>query len=98
MLQTEPTKTFRGTWDELMRRRDEFAPDAVLEMKVYAPEAPPVVSEKNAAAIALLESWIEEDFTNDPQERRRAAIEIAELCDNLNKNRVESGEKPLFSK
>lgn len=93
MIQTEPAKIYRGTWDELMRRRDEFAPDAVLEVKVYAP----VVSEKNAAAIALLQSWIEEDATDDPEKLRRADAEIAELTDNLNKNRIDSGERPLFS-
>ena len=101
LIQTEPTKTYRGTWDELMRRRDEFAPDAVLEVKVYAPQSeakPPVISEKNAAAIALLQSWIEEDYTNDPDERRQAAAEIADLQNNLNKNRIESGERALFPK
>lgn len=92
-VQTEPTKVYRGTWDELMRRRDEFAPDAVLEMKVLTP----VVSEKNAAAIALLQSWIEEDATDDPEKLRRADAEIAELMDNLNQNRLDSGERPLFS-
>ncbi len=100
MIKATPTKTYRGTWDELMTHRAEFAPDAVLEVSVYAPKVieSPVISEKNAAAIALLQSWIEEDHTDDPEERRIAAAEIAELCDNLNKNRVESGERPLFPK
>ncbi len=96
-IQNKLIQTYRGTWDELMTRRAEFAPDAVLEVRVYAPEAiEPVISEKNAAAIALLQSWIEEDFTDDPEERRRAAAEIADLQNNLNKNRAESGERPLF--
>lgn len=101
MIQAEPAKIYRGTWDELMRRRDEFAPDAVLEVSVYSPRAeaaPPVISEKSAAAIAFLESWIKKDFTDDPEELRKAAAEIADLQDNLNKNRVESGERPLFPK
>lgn len=84
MIQTEPAKVYRGTWDELMRRRDEFAPGAVLEMKVLTP----VVSEKNAAAIALLQSWIEEDAVGTPEEMLQRDIETAELMANLQASRL----------
>jgi len=96
MLQTEPTKTYRGTWDELMSRRHEIAPDAVLEVKVYEPETPETVSAKNAAAIAYLKQRMAEEVTDDPEEIRQSEANLAELLHNLNRNRIESGERPLF--
>ena len=96
MIQSQPLKTYRVTWEELMRHRSEIAPDAVLEVKVYAPEAKPVVSAKNAAAIAYLKQRIAEDATDDPEEIRQADAEVQELMENLNRNRIEAGERPLF--
>ena len=55
----------------------------------------PVIDEKRAAAIALLESWLA-DAPTDPEEIRQADAERNEFLQNLNKNRVESGESPLF--
>ncbi|MDQ2732760.1 MAG: hypothetical protein M3Y56_13965 [Armatimonadota bacterium] len=51
--------------------------------------------ERKAAAIALLQSWIEAAPT-DPEEIRQAEVDVKELMDNLNRNRVESGERPLY--
>lgn len=96
MLQTEPVKTYRLTWDELMSRRSEIAPDAVLEVRVYEPEILAEISAKNAAAIAYLKQRIAEEATDDPEEIRKADAEVQELMENLNRNRIESGEKPLF--
>ena len=96
MLQTEPVKTYRVTWDELMSRRSEIAPDAMLEVSVYEPETPAQVSAKNAAAIAYLKQRIAEDAPEDPEEIRKADAEVQELIENLNRNRVEAGERPLF--
>lgn len=59
------------------------------------PEAPQI-SAKNAAAIAQLQAWKEEEFTDDPEELRQADADLNELLQNLNKNRIESGERPLF--
>ncbi len=59
------------------------------------PEAPRI-SAKNAAAIAQLQAWKEEEFTDDPEELRQADADMEELQHNLNKNRIESGERPLF--
>ena len=56
------------------------------------PAEPPT---KNAAAIALLESWIA-DAPTDPEEIRQAEAERSEFLDKLNNNRIESGERPLF--
>lgn len=41
MMQSQPVKTYRVTWDELMRHRSEIAPGAVLEVRVYEPETIP---------------------------------------------------------
>ncbi len=46
-------------------------------------------------AIALLRSWAA-DAPTDPEEIRKADAEAAELMENLNRNRIESGERPLF--
>ncbi len=59
------------------------------------PVETPAVDTENAAAIALLESWIAEAPT-DPEEIRQAEAERSEFLNNLNKNRIESGERPLF--
>ena len=96
MLQSEPTKTYRLTWEELMSRRSEIAPGAVLEVKVYEPEALPQISAKNAAAIAYLKQRMAEDATDDPEEIRKSEAEVQELMENLNRNRIEAGERPLF--
>ncbi len=96
MLQAEPVKTYRLTWDELMSRPSEIAPDAVLEVSVYEPETSAQVSAKNAAAIAYLKQRIAEDATEDPEEIRKADAEVQELMENLDRNRIESGERPLF--
>ena len=96
MNQNQPTKTYRVTWDELMSRRSEIAPGAVLEVKVYEPEPEPKISSKNAAAVAQLRAWAQEEATDDPEEIRLAQANLDELMYNLNKNRIESGERPLF--
>ncbi len=36
MLQSQPVKTYRLTWDELMSHRSEIAPGAVLEVRVFS--------------------------------------------------------------
>lgn len=99
MLQSQPVKTYRVTWEELMSRRSEIAPDAVLEVRVYEPEAAPQAETKLTAktdpGIALLESWIAAAPT-DPEEIRLAQAEREEFMQNLNRNRIESGERPLF--
>ena len=99
MLQSEPTKTYRVTWDELMSRRSEIAPGAVLEVKVYEPEtarpAEPKLTAETDPGIALMEAWLAAAPT-DPEEIRQADAERDEFLQNLNKNRIESGESPLY--
>ncbi len=71
----------------------------VKEHLPSAPAAPPLLEpdsqEKRAAAVALLESWIAA-LPTDPEEIRRAEAEHHEFLQNLNRNRIESGERPLL--
>lgn len=88
MSLSQPIKTYRGTWDELMSRRSEIAPNAVLEVKVYQPEPAHQVDEENQALINLLRSWREEDVTDDTQELERRDAETRILMNNLQANRL----------
>lgn len=67
----------------------ENLPSAQIETEAEA-------SQRRAAAIAQLQAWKEEDFTDDPEEIRQAEADFKELLHNLNQNRIESGERPLF--
>ena len=85
---SQPLQTYRLTWEELMSRRGEIAPDAVLEVKVYRPEPPAQIDSENQALIALLQSWREEDAAPDPEQLERWNIETKALMDNLQESRI----------
>ena len=55
-----------------------------------------IISAENAAAIALLEQWKQEDATDDPQKIAEAEAEVEEFKRRLNANRAENGERLLF--
>ena len=55
----------------------------------------PAVDEENATSLALLESWIAAAPT-DPDEIRSDQEARDEFVENLNRNRIESGERPIF--
>ena len=94
-MHRQPVKTYRGTWDELMSHRNEIASDAVLEVKVYNPEAIPQVDQENQALIDLLHAWREEDATDDTQELERRDVETDDLMKNLQASRLSlSGLEP----
>ena len=59
-------------------------------------EAKPVIDAENAAAIALLKSWREQDATDDPEEIRQAEEELAEFKRNMNANRAATGERLVY--
>lgn len=50
----------------------------------------------NDATIALLDSWLREDATNDPEEIRKAEADLCEFKRNMNAPRKENGERLLF--
>lgn len=75
----------------------EYAKKLIQEHLPPVSTAPmPGVDKENAAAIAQLQAWRNEEATDDPEEVRRAEAELHELMQNLNRNRIESGERPLF--
>jgi hypothetical protein len=56
----------------------------------------PALAPENAAAIALLDSWRDEDFTDDPNELAQRDADLQELKAGLNANRTANGERLLF--
>ena len=61
-----------------------------------AAPATPQIDAKNAAAIALLNRWIAEDATDDPEEIRKAEEEVEEFKRNMNANRAATRERLVF--
>ena len=84
-------------------RREGLEPTE-LARKLVTEHLPPVleneseVDAENAAAIALLQSWLKEEATDDPEEIRKAEQELAEFKQNLNANRAATDERLLFPK
>ena len=76
---------------------DLVAANLLPMVSTTATETPPVISAKNAAAIATLNQWIAEDATDDPEEIRKADEEVAEFKRNMNANRAATGERQVFS-
>ena len=68
-----------------------------LDADQEPPPAPnvvkPVIDAENAAAIALLKSWREEDATEDSEDIRQAEEELEEFKRNMNANRADTGER-----
>ena len=60
------------------------------------PATQAAAQEIDFATIALLEKWMAEDATDDPEEIRQAEEELAAFKEAMNRNRSESGELPLF--
>jgi len=57
-------------------------------------ESPIKAAADNAATIALLEKWVQEDATNDPRAIAQAERDLTELKTALNANRPP--ERPVF--
>ncbi len=75
----------------------ETAPEPQAFVRSQASKSPaaaePAIDAENAAAIALLNQWIAEDASDDPEEIRKADEEVADLRRNLNANRAATGER-----
>ncbi|HLK58777.1 MAG TPA: hypothetical protein VKU00_19550 [Chthonomonadaceae bacterium] len=76
--------------DALVERSLANLPELATSTKPPAPDA------ENQALIDLLRAWREEDATDDPNELERRDAELAEFKANLNANRAQSGEEPVF--
>ena len=71
----------------------------VIEESAATAPAPPYaqdVDSKQDATITLLQSWIAEDATDDPEEIRQAEAELTEFKRNMNAPRREAGARLLF--
>ena len=77
--------------DYLKRLVKEHLPSTPAALSLPEPDS----EEKRAAAVALLDSWIAA-LPTDPEEIRRGDAERNEFLQNLNRNRIESGERPLL--
>ena len=58
-----------------------------------AHEAKPAIDAENSAVLALLQSWLKEAATEDPEEIRRSEDAYDELKRNLKTNRAITGER-----
>jgi hypothetical protein len=56
----------------------------------------PAVGTGDDTTSALLQSWIDQDATDDPEEIRKAEEELREFQRNMNAPRKEAGERLLF--
>jgi len=63
---------------------------------IHADASAPAIDAENAAAIALLRAWREEDATDDPEEIRKAEQELEEFKRNINANREVTGERRVY--
>lgn len=60
------------------------------------PKANSAIGVENAAAIALLDSWLAQDATDDPEEIRQAEEEFEQFKSDMNANRAATGERLVF--
>jgi hypothetical protein len=83
-----PSKTYRGTWDQVLAHSDEIPGTAEVEVRVFEPK--PVTDDD--PTITLLESWIAEAPT-DPEAIRQAEEALREFKRNMNLPRKEAGAR-----
>lgn len=58
-------------------------------------ERPPL-TDKQKAAVALMNAWREEDQTDDPEELARRDQELEDFKANMNRWRAEEGRLPVY--
>jgi hypothetical protein len=95
-----PTRTLRGTWDEILAHKDEIPMGSEVELKVFEPsgtdvQSAPMADPRASASIALLQKWISQAPT-DPEEIRKAEEELREFKRNMNAPRKETGARLIY--
>ena len=75
--------------------RKEGIDPAELVRKLVTAHLPPAYDE-NAASIALLQSWLAEDTTDDPEEMRKAQEELETFKQALNAERERAGARRIY--
>ncbi len=99
-----PTFIYEGTAQELAPRLSQLAKGRFRLIEILESAYPvddpeqeePIIDDENAAAIALINSWRMQEFTEDPEELRLAEEELAEFKRNMNANRVATGDEPVY--
>lgn len=93
------TLTITLTWEEEVRLRaaaqKEGIDPAELVRQLVTAHLPPAQDE-NAVSIALLQSWLEEEATDDPDEVRQAQEELDTLKRAINAERERAGARRLY--
>jgi hypothetical protein len=69
-------------------------PAAEYARRLIEQGLPTPSDQKQKAALALLQSWIDQDATDDPEEIRAAEAELEAFKRAMNENRA--GESPLY--
>jgi hypothetical protein len=87
----QPSKIFRGTWEEILAHRDEIPKTSEVEIRVFEPKP-----KKQTATMALMKAWLEEDATDNPEEIRAAEEDLREFKRNMNLPRKEAGARLLY--
>lgn len=93
--------TLEGTWEELKRHEGELAGRRfrlvpLLEAGEGAAQAAPLADPENAASIALLQTWLAEDATDDPDELAAAERELEEFKRGINAERERAGAGRVY--
>jgi len=75
-------------------QQEGLAP-AELARKLVTEHLPPAPDE-NAASITLLQSWLDEDATDDPDEIRQAEVELEAFKQAINAERERAGARRIY--
>ena len=75
---------------------EEFARKLVTDQLPFVSNASTPIDDENAKAIALLESWLSAEATDDPSAIRQSEEDLAEFKRNMNANRLATGERLVF--
>lgn len=87
-------QVLEGTWEEIALHAEDLKGRHV---KIIVSDRPaPAGIEEQDPTIALLESWLREDATDDPEEIRRAEQDLAQFKRDMNAARKEAGERLLY--
>lgn len=93
------TLTINLTHEEEARLRaaaqQEGLAPADLVRKLVTEHLPPAHDE-NATSIALLQAWLEEDMTEDPDEIRQAQTELEAFKQAVNVERERAGARRVY--
>jgi hypothetical protein len=88
----------RGRLQQLDVRQDEahLQPEQSPESSLPSQDELTVADPENAASIALLQSWLEEDASDNPEEIHQAEEELEEFKRGINAERDRAGARRIY--